>query len=211
MKWSLMFKEKMKAAIILVILMLSIIVSNIIEKRIEEKNIQTISSVFQDRLTPSVDLFQMRDLNDQRISLINQNINISTFKDDFLRINQDFNQLLEKYKSTYLVDEEKVILLSLNKNLNYFQSEIDKNLVHNIIVVNALKAVNTDLNQLSKIQEKVGKELLSNYKNESFWSQFLNTFQVILAIIMGLIILKMVSTSTLINKSDLFKGTHHLN
>jgi hypothetical protein len=28
---------------------------------------------------------------------------------------------------------------------------------------------------------------------------------------MGLIILKMVSTSTLINKSDLFKGTHHLN
>jgi uncharacterized protein YejL (UPF0352 family) len=211
MKWSLMFKEKMKAAIILVILMLSIIVSNIIEKRIEEKNIQTISSVFQDRLTPSVDLFQMRDLNDQRISLINQNINISTFKDDFLRINQDFNQLLEKYKSTYLVDEEKVILLSLNKNLNYFQSEIDKNLVQNIIVVNALKAVNTDLNQLSKIQEKVGKELLSNYKNESFWSQFLNTFQVILAIIMGLIILKMVSTSTLINKSDLFKGTHHLN
>jgi uncharacterized protein YejL (UPF0352 family) len=199
MKWSSMFKEKMKAAIILVILMLSIIVSNIIEKRIEEKNIQTISSVFQDRLTPSVDLFQMRDLNDQRISLINQNINISTFKDDFLRINQDFNQLLEKYK------------LSLNKNLNYFQSEIDKNLVHNIIVVNALKAVNTDLNQLSKIQEKVGKELLSNYKNESFWSQFLNTFQVILAIIMGLIILKMVSTSTLINKSDLFKGTHHLN
>lgn len=211
MKWSLMFKEKMKAAIILVILMLFIIVSNIIEKRIEEKNIQTISSVFQDRLTPSVDLFQMRDLNDQRISLINQNINISTFKDDFLRINQDFNQLLEKYKSTYLVDEEKVILLSLNKNLNYFQSEIDKNLVQNIIVVNALKAVNTDLNQLSKIQEKVGKELLSNYKNESFWSQFLNTFQVILAIIMGLIILKMVSTSTLINKSDLFKGTHHLN
>lgn len=219
MKWSLFFKEKMKAASILAALMLAIIFSNIIERVIDNTNDETVSSVIKDRLTPSVDLFEMRNLNEQRISIINQSRSDVDFtnglKQELTHINQEFDLLLKKYKNTYLVNEEKVILTALHRDLISVKQIISPNKISSVNekenALLSLAAINLNLNKLNKVQEKVGKELMSAYEEKTFLSSFLNAFQILIAIVIGIIILQMVAQARMLNLFDQKQKPIHLN
>lgn len=210
MKWSLFFKEKMKAASILAVLMIAIIASNVAERVIDDTNDETVSSVYKDRLTPSVDLFEMRNLNEQRMSIINQlrlGLDFTMgLKQELTHINQEFDLLLRKYQKTYLVSEEKVILTSLNKDLKNLNHNISlnkfssKNQIESSLL--SLTSINLSLNRLNKLQEKVGKELISSYEEKTFLSGFLNAFQILIAIVIGIIILQMVAEARMLNQFD---------
>ena len=123
MKWSLLFKEKMKAAIILVALMLAIIISNFFEKRLASRNDFTVSSIFEDRLQPSTDLYEMRTLNDQRLFILEEFLHANSATDrnrlnEKMELNHSqFDQLLARYQTTFLVAQERELLQQLQKNL----------------------------------------------------------------------------------------------
>ncbi len=213
-KWSLLFKEKMKAAIVLVVLMLAIIVSNLIEERITSRNDYTISSIFEDRLQPSTDLYEMRTLNEQRQFILEEYLHADNLndkkrlKDKMLAVHQKFDELLIKYKATFLVDEEQNLLKKLNNNLTNFNNsfaEIDNPESQKEVTKSAkssITLINNDLGALNKLQSKIGKQLLSDYKKDTYYSSFLNTFQILLSFLIGIIILRMVVNSSLMNKFD---------
>lgn len=210
MKWSLFFKEKMKAASILAVLMIAIIASNVVERKINMTNNEIISSIYKDRLTPSVDLFEMRNLNEQRISIFHQlksgiDFNAS-LKQEILNINQDFDLLFKKYQNTYLVSEEKIILPLLQNDLktldqSFFSTEYssDEQVESTIL---RLSAINVSLQKLNKLQEEVGKDLIRTYEKKTYLSSFLNVFQILIAIILGLIILQIVADARMMNLLD---------
>jgi hypothetical protein len=217
MKWSLFFKEKMKAASFLAVLMIAIIASNVMESVIDHTNDGTVSSVYEDRLKPSIDLSEMKDLNYQRISIINQlrlgNEFNADSKEELARINQKFDLLLRKYQNTYLVAEEKVILISLVNDLKGLNQAIysrefsaEKQIEDSL---KKLNAINLSLSKLNKVQEIVGEELVSSYKEKTFLRGFLNTLQILIAIIIGFIILKMIAEARMLNLFD--KKPIHLN
>ncbi|HET8828411.1 MAG TPA: MCP four helix bundle domain-containing protein [Pelobium sp.] len=214
MKWSLMFKEKMKAAIILVVLMVGIIVSNLLEKRITSKNDFTVSSIFEDRLQPSIYLYEMRTLNEQRQFVLEEYLHasdledINRLEDKMQSIHQSFDDLLIKYKATFLVDEEQNMLNELNSSLKSFDSTfvaIDLSQQKEEVVKatkNSIVEINDHLGKLNKLQSKVGRQLLVDYKKDTYYSSFLNTFQILLSVLIGVIILNMVANSRLLNKND---------
>lgn len=214
MKWSMMFKEKMKAAIILVVLMLAIIVSNLLEKRITNRNDFTVSSIFEDRLQPSTDLYEMRTLNEQRLFILEEYLHANEpndkkrLKDKMRASHQKFDELLLKYKATLLVEKEQTVLNQLNINLNSFDqafAEIDasESKAENIQTAkSSIVLINENLGKLNKLQSEIGKDLLADYKKDTYYSSFLNTFQIILSVLIGVIILNMVANSSLLNKFD---------
>jgi len=209
-----MFKEKMKAAIILVVLMLAIIVSNLLEKRISNRNDFTVSSIFEDRLQPSTDLYEMRTLNEQRLFILEEYLHANELGDrkrlkNKMAVNhQKFNELLLKYKATLLVEKEQAVLNQLNVNLNSFDhafaeigvSEPEEKTVQ--VAKSTIVLINENLGKLNKLQSEIGKDLLADYKKDTYYSSFLNTFQIILSVLIGIIILNMVANSSLLNKFD---------
>ncbi|HTN21314.1 MAG TPA: MCP four helix bundle domain-containing protein [Pelobium sp.] len=214
MKWSLLFKEKMKAAIILVVLMLGIIMSNLLEKRITNRNDFTVSSIFEDRLQPSTDLYEMRTLNEQRLFILEEYLHANELgdrkrlKNKMAANHQKFNELLLKYKATLLVEKEQTVLNQLNIDLNSFDhafAEIDasESKAENIQTAkSSIVLINENLGKLNKLQSEIGKDLLADYKKDTYYSSFLNTFQIILSVLIGIIILNMVANSSLLNKFD---------
>ena len=207
----------MKAASFLAVLMIAIIASNVMESVIDHTNDGTVSSVYEDRLKPSIDLSEMKDLNYQRISIINQlrlgNEFNADSKEELARINQKFDLLLRKYQNTYLVAEEKVILISLVNDLKGLNQAIysrefsaEKQIEDSL---KKLNAINLSLSKLNKVQEIVGEELVSSYKEKTFLRGFLNTLQILIAIIIGFIILKMIAEARMLNLFD--KKPIHLN
>lgn len=204
----------MKAAIILVVLMVGIIVSNLLEKRITSKNDFTVSSIFEDRLQPSIYLYEMRTLNEQRQFILEEYLHASDLKDinrledKMQSIHQSFDDLLIKYKATFLVDEEQNMLNELNSSLKSFDSTfvaIDVSQQKEEVVKatkNSIVEINDHLGKLNKLQSKVGRQLLVDYKKDTYYSSFLNTFQILLSILIGVIILNMVANSRLLNKND---------
>lgn len=214
MKWSLMFKEKMKAAIILVILMVAIIISNLLEKQITKNNDYTVSSIFEDRLQPSVDLYEMRTLNAQRLFILEEYLHANAVddKDRLIQkiyiIHQKFDELLKKYEETILVKREKNALTNLKQQLIYFDnafSDVKKSITNSQAVNTAkfsLQKANESLDNLNRIQSEVGKELLIEYQKDTLYSSLLNYFQILLSIVIGVIVLKMVANSTLLSKFD---------
>lgn len=214
MKWSLMFKEKMKAAIILVVLMVAIIISNLLEKQITKNNDYTVSSIFEDRLQPSVDLYEMRTLNAQRLFILEEYLHANVVDDKnrlaqkIYIIHQKFDELLKKYEETILVKREKNALTNLKQQLIYFDnafSDVKKSITNSEAVTTAkfsLQKANESLDNLNRIQSEVGKELLIEYQKDTLYSSLLNYFQILLSIVIGVIVLKMVANSTLLSKFD---------
>lgn len=218
MNWTLFFKEKFKAALILLVLMTAIILSNIFEKRILLTSSESVKSIYQDRLKPSTDIYEMRDLNAKHYTLL-EKISSGSLKDeeikrDLLRNEMQLKVLVHQYEQTYLVEREKVILNLLKSGiikLNYLSKEISKNQDNKTLINNARflsEAINGNLSELSKLQNIVGQELLSNYEKEVTQSRILNTLQIFFSIVIGIIIFAMfTNTGILLSKTERF----HLN
>lgn len=220
MNWGAVFSDKIKVASLLAVLMLGIIISNIFEKKILEKNRKSIESIYTDRLQPATDLFEMRQLIANRIYILEQIINKKRYSDEILKeelnsINTRFNQLLERYEKTYLVPEEKEFIEILKSDILRLD-KLSKDLIgkeDNLTVENLEKLkplsdeLTRDLSELSKMQSKIGQQILNAYVKEMSISTFLNSIQIILSIIIGVIVFMQFSnrrlTLTKVNKHNL--------
>lgn len=214
------FSNKLKAASILVILMAGIIVSNIFEKKMLESSRKAIESIYEDRLQPSTDFFEMRQLIANRMFLLerratDKTYSKSVFKNDLIEIDKQFKRLMDRYEKTYLVPEEEVFLKMLKEDIhklneltseisNYDEALIEKRLQE---LKPKAEAINRDLSELSKVQSRIGQEIVSQYMKDLSVSNVLNSIQVILAIFIGIFVFMMFSnrriTLTKIDKQHL--------
>ena len=215
MKWSLFFKEKMKAAAVLAALMIAIISSNVLEKYLLKVNSEKVSSIYLDRLEPSTDLYQMRTMNEQRLLILNDLYNADSGGKDLevleklVALQHDFDSLFQKYEATFLEKEELLLAADLrkyeilfNKSLkSLFSANSQKSNYYNKSIEH-LSNMNRILGALNKEQGNIGLKLLGEYKSDNSYSEILNYFQIVIAILFGIIILKMVASARLLYAYD---------
>jgi len=200
--------------------MAGIIVSNIFEKKMLESSRKAIESIYEDRLQPSTDFFEMRQLIANRMFLLerratDKTYSKSVFQNDLKEIDKQFKLLMDRYEKTYLVPEEEVFLKMLKEDihkLNELTSELSN--YDEVLIAKRLEelkpkaeAINKDLSELSKVQSKIGQEIVSQYMKDLSVSNVLNSIQVILAIFIGVFVFMMFSnrriTLTKIDKHNL--------
>lgn len=221
MNWQHIFSNRIKAAIVLAILMTGIIISNFFERKILKSNKQAIESIYEDRLKPATSIFEMRQMMANRIFLLERYATDELYSQDILKsdlhnIDTEFNQLMSDYEKTYLVPEEEQFLSALKDDINKLNSLTNDLAVHDKqIILQRLQevhknaeAINQDLYQLSKMQGKIGQEILAQYMRDLSISNMINSVQIVLAIAIGIIIVMMLSNRriTLSKIED-----HHLN
>ncbi|RRN77388.1 hypothetical protein EIM50_19870, partial [Pseudoxanthomonas sp. SGD-10] len=195
MEWQSVFSNKLKAAMILLVLMGGIITSNILEKRMLENSRKAVESIYEDRLQPSTDFFEMRQLIANRMFLLErlaleEGYSKAIFEEDMKIINEKFDVLMVRYEKTFLVPEEEEVLEILKRDiqdLNDYTAELvtqdPASIAKRLEELRPMaEAINKDLSELSKVQSKIGQEILSQYIKDISISNILNSVQIILAI-----------------------------
>lgn len=191
---------------ILLVLMGGIITSNILEKRMLENSRKAVESIYEDRLQPSTDFFEMRQLIANRMFLLErlaleEGYSKAIFEEDMKIINEKFDVLMARYEKTFLVPEEEEVLEILKRDiqdLNDYTAELvtqdPASIAKRLEELRPMaEAINKDLSELSKVQSKIGQEILSQYIKDISISNILNSVQIILAILIGLVVFMLFS------------------
>ncbi|MEJ7558303.1 MAG: MCP four helix bundle domain-containing protein [Pedobacter sp.] len=228
MKLAYGVKQKTKIAAIL----LCILACTMSIRALEERNIKSLnssfSSVYSDRLVPTILLFDIAEHLHARSALFN----IVSYDESDVRLPADFNvniaahdaairELLTKYEKTYLVESEKQQLRKLKSLLTEY-----KLVEHQIALYTHLKdtlsarrildlkrnttfdAAFKSLKALMNIQNQVGEELIKDSTFIISDSKLYSALQSALAVIIGVLIVNLVFVSKVtIRPTDNF----HLN
>jgi hypothetical protein len=213
--------SKVKIALVMLILMICVVLSNMYEKKMLQTSTKSIASLYADRLQPSTDIYEMRQLNADKIALLENIIQEKQISPNAIKelqkLESSFNELLIRYEKTYLVEEEKKYIALLkteidNLNqvstiiLNIKNQEVSSDLLIKLRAI--AHKINVDLQALSKVQIKIGEELVSQFEKDVSRSSIINTVQIILSIFIGFLILIMFENP---KKKLLTTEKHHLN
>ncbi len=212
------YQQKIKIAILLFCIM----VCTIFIRILEDKNLKNVSiafsSIYNDRLIPATDLFQISEhLNAKRqilgsyfYTIEKSDITSSTLK-VLEKHNNSIDYLLRKYEETFLVSSEK-------KNLHALKTKLHNNNRFEISLIvsttdalseklrkdyyldqqNSYAEILKSLSTLTKIQSKVGEELVKDSQKIMRGTELYSTIQFILAITIGILIVSILSTSNII-------------
>ncbi|WP_316802895.1 MCP four helix bundle domain-containing protein [Pedobacter nototheniae] len=214
MKFAFSLKNKIKIAFLLFCIMCCSLLIRFLEDKSVKKINESFVSMYNDRLVPATDLYFIAE-NLYQKSLVLQNILIFTDHQitpstGILKLTQHNNKIdsiINKYQLTFLVKQEQRFLNDL-KNTLFIQKEFENKIlaIASQDLANGRKiyesagrdiSANT-LNKLSdliKIQSNVGDELINDSKIFVSGTKIYSTFQVILAIAIGVLIVGIVSAS----------------
>ncbi|GAA3962513.1 hypothetical protein GCM10022246_14740 [Pedobacter ginsengiterrae] len=180
---------------------------------LEDKSVKKINesfiSMYNDRLVPATDLYFIAEnlyhksaiLQDALAeNAVHQSVNISKIN----KHNRTIDSVINKFELTFLVKQEKGFLKDLKEALSA-QQEIENRIlnlaiadgkkVYEAIGRNAAGKTLDKLSALIKIQSNVGDELIKDSKIFVSGTKIYSTFQGILAIIIGIMIVSIVSAS----------------
>lgn len=112
MKWMYGMEEKNKPAILLLVIVMTIVASNVLEKKFMTDMGKSISSIYKDRLVPSAGLFHINDLMFTKRLLLEEYLldaDVQSRQEVSRQLqicNARIDSLLQAYELTYLVEEE---------------------------------------------------------------------------------------------------------
>lgn len=214
MKFAFSLKNKIKIAFLLFCIMCCSLLIRFLEDKSVKKINESFVSMYNDRLVPATDLYFIAENLYEKSSVL-QNILIFTDQNatpakGLLKLTQHNNKIdsiINKYQLTLLVKQEQRFLNDL-KNTLFIQKEFENKIlsIASNDLANGRKiyestgrdiSANT-LNKLSaliKIQSNVGDELINDSKIFVSGTKIYSTFQVILAIAIGVLIVGIVSAS----------------
>lgn len=215
MKFAHTVKQKTKIAILLFGVMACTILIRILEdKSIKNMNASFIS-LYNDRLIPATDLFYLAE------NIYAKRYILETFIDQpeltpedlvsrLKQHNNNINGLLNKYEKTFLTPQEKQNLNELKTKLDQHRIIENEIITKNNIQVSSSKvlfetvglksfnAITQELAELTKIQSKVGEELLKDTKYLVSGSNLYSSIQFALAIIIGILIVSIIFASNVV-------------
>ncbi|MBE7639942.1 hypothetical protein GUB10_06325 [Salegentibacter sp. BLCTC] len=216
--YSIKPKKRKRLILILSIFFALLLITEFIEKQSLKSIDQDFSSLYQDRLLPASQMYELsRILHEKRMFFEN----IEDGGDFVAKLNLEeieaynarINQLLEEYGNTYLVDREAIYFEEFNKHYQEYlilENTILKNLQENdyntaryLIKKNTneyFKILDLDLHNMARIQPEVGEELLAHYKSNSGMHTLLNYFKIALTILIGIFILRLLGLEELLRR-----------
>ncbi|KQS37042.1 MCP four helix bundle domain-containing protein [Pedobacter sp. Leaf194] len=211
MKFAFSLKNKLKVAFLLFCIMCCTLLIRFLEDKSVSKINESFISMYNDRLVPATDLYFIAEnlyhKNDiiQNALADNEHLLKSVSRID--KHNRKIDSVVNKFELTLLVKQEKTFLEDLKKALK-MQREIERKIL-GLSVDNAKETYKVigrstsaqTLNKLSaliKIQSKVGDELIKDSKIFVSGTKIYSTFQGILAVIIGIMIVSIISASNIV-------------
>lgn len=207
-------KQKTKVAVLLFCIMVCTILIRVLEDHSIKKMGNAFASLYNDRLIPATDLFYISESIYAKRFLIDNYLNATTVDDQLheklTKHNTTIDSLLKKYEQTFLVKNEKNHLIQLKGKL-----VASKNLEAKIVIIPANASAVTrlafnktasksyqeifeNLTALTKIQTKVGEELIKESKSIIAGTNIYSNIQLVLAVVIGILIVSIMFTSNVI-------------
>ena len=214
MKFAHSIKQKTKVAVLLFCIMVCTILIRILEDHSIKNMGNAFTSLYNDRLIPATDLFYISENIYAKRFLVDSRLNSTdvdaTLAEKLAKHNGNIDLLLKKYEQTYLVKLEKNQLKELktklieNKAIEKTILQIPLNattetkLNFNKIASQSYQEIFQNLTALTKIQTKVGEELIKESKSIIAGSNLYSNIQLILAVVIGVLIVSIMFTSNVI-------------
>ncbi|WP_421942995.1 MCP four helix bundle domain-containing protein [Pedobacter sp.] len=208
MKFAFSLKNKIKIAFLLFCIMCCTLLIRFLEDKSVKKINDSFISMYKDRLVPATDLYFIAENLYHKNSVIQNVLNKDISSNSGLSLvkmhNSKIDSVINKYELTVLVKQEKSFLSELKKALSHQNNIENKILIaaetESLKIYDSIGrvAANQTLNKLSsliKIQSAVGDELINDSKIFVSGTKVYSTFQIILAIAIGALIVGIVSAS----------------
>ena len=215
MKWTYSIKGKIKAALLLAIILGITILTNMLERRRFQELERSFSSIYEDRLMAESYLFHLYENLKEKQDLlqfvaekgINQNI-----RTQLKEYRKGREKLIEKYAQTYLTEEEEIQFNNLDSLFAWMArlevdiirqsdaADIPANLFqkHESVTTEAFST----LSALSDIQTIEGKALREKSKRIIMGSVSMSHFEMTILIIIGIIIQGLIFSSRTLLTGD---------
>lgn len=207
-------KQKTKVAVLLFCIMVCTILIRVLEDHSIKKMGNAFASLYNDRLIPATDLFYISESIYAKRFLVDNHLNAIAVDDQLneklAQHNTTIDSLLKKYEQTFLVRNEKNHLIQLkgklasNKTLEAKIVIIPANetaatrLEFNKKVSKSYQEIFENLTALTKIQTKVGEELITESKSIIAGTNIYSNIQLVLAVVIGILIVSIMFTSNVI-------------
>ena len=207
-------KQKTKVAVLLFCIMVCTILIRILEDHSIKNMGNAFTSLYNDRLIPATDLFYISESIYAKRFLIDNHLNATAVDNQLghklAKHDTIIDSLLKKYEQTFLVKNEKNHLIQLknklieNKNLEIKILNIPTSatsvtrLEFNKIASKSYQEIFTNLTALTKIQTKVGEELIKESTSIIAGTNIYSNIQLVLAVIIGILIVSIMFTSNVI-------------
>jgi len=213
MRWEFVIQQKLKAAVMLAVVMLAVVVFNLAERRNIAAINQSVTSIYNDRLVPATDIFYLTEkLYNKRFEMekflsapVKETAIIATKLSEH---NKNIDLLIRSFGKTYLVSKEHLFLKDLRLKVNRY-NQIEKqifSLAAQGAFVEARNLYETEgrellrhnisnLAMLTKIQTEVGNELMKDSEGILATSDMLSTLQMVLVIIIGIAVVSLITIS----------------
>ncbi|MCB9050501.1 MAG: MCP four helix bundle domain-containing protein [Lewinellaceae bacterium] len=215
MKWTYSIKGKIKAALLLAIILGITILTNMLERRRFQELERSFSSIYEDRLMAESYLFHLYENLKEKQDLlqfvaekgINQNI-----RTQLKEYRKGREKLIEKYAQTYLTEEEEIQFNNLD-SLFAWMARLEEDIIRQSdaadIPANLFQkheSVTTEafstLSALSDIQTIEGKALREKSKRIIMGSVSMSHFEMTILIIIGIIIQGLIFSSRTLLTGD---------
>jgi Four helix bundle sensory module for signal transduction len=214
MKATHSIKQKTKVAVLLFCIMVCTILIRILEDHSIKNMGNAFTSLYNDRLIPATDLFYISESIYAKRFLIENHLNATAVDIDLVdKLNKHdiiIDSLLKKYEQTFLVKNEKNHLIQLknklieNKNLETkilnipIEASSSTLLEFNKTANKSYQQIFENLTALTKIQTKVGEELIKESKSIIAGTNIYSNIQLLLAVVIGILIVSIMFTSNVI-------------
>ncbi|WP_250419055.1 MULTISPECIES: MCP four helix bundle domain-containing protein [Pontibacter] len=218
MRWSFSFKQRHKVAVAFLSMFVIIVFANWFVSYSMEQVGRKFQSVYQDRLIPSLDISEILERYYQNRMLLEEHIladNIYSQDSLHQHINANtkaIEALMEKYETTYLVDQEQknltayksqfTKLVQVQNSILQLSTNGNKGLARKLYLTNGYTAFQNllePLHALIRVQGDVGQELYQSADRSVKMLKVLSYLVIGLAVIVALIVGTLLQTSRKLN------------
>lgn len=170
MKWAYIIKYKLRAAAVLLVIMTTIFLGNLYERKNFNTLDKSISSIYQDRLMPATYIYELSN-HMYRKRLLQEHYSEYNREQLHLKVTEHdaaINTLLAEYEKTYLTKEENIHWTALKSALYNYNRQYDIALanirreapgLNNRQLAHDFNKTMAELDALSKIQAGVGHKI----------------------------------------------------
>ncbi|TKC03075.1 MCP four helix bundle domain-containing protein [Pedobacter cryotolerans] len=214
MKATHSIKQKTKVAVLLFCIMVCTILIRVLEDHSIKNMGNAFTSLYNDRLIPATDLFYISESIYAKRFLVDNHLSATTIDEQLseklAKHNTTIDSLLKKYEQTFLVRNEKNHLIQLknklieNKKLEAkilnipIEASTATLLEFNKTASKSYQQIFENLTALTKIQTKVGEELIKESKSIIAGTNIYSNIQLLLAVVIGILIVSIMFTSNVI-------------
>ncbi|MEQ9424841.1 MAG: hypothetical protein RJQ09_10510 [Cyclobacteriaceae bacterium] len=200
MKWTYIIKQKMKAAIVLMVMLALVFMINRIDSRNFSELGNSFVAVYEDRLMAENYLHRLTSLLDEKHN-VNLKFKTSPFDKENLGIDREIEAIVADYDKTKLTEAEALEFDDFKRNLADLErlehSYIDNVLIDtmNPNIQHKYKELSDNLMMLSQVQILEGKKLLDNSARIITSSEMVSKLEIVLLIIVALFALTLILAS----------------